>query len=79
MSNARTIAAAYLLDWIAGDPEWLPHPVRLMGRCTQLAEPLLRWPQQTPLQEAIVGAALTAGVVGGTYFATAKAIASALK
>jgi adenosylcobinamide-phosphate synthase len=77
MSNARTIAAAYFLDWIAGDPEWLPHPVRLMGHCTELAEPLLRWPQQTPLQEAIVGAALTAGVIGGTYFATAKAIASA--
>jgi adenosylcobinamide-phosphate synthase len=75
MSNARTIAAAYFLDWIAGDPEWLPHPVRLMARCTQLAEPLLRWPGQTPLQEVIAGAALTAGVVGGSYLATAKAIA----
>ncbi len=47
MTDAKTIAAAYLLDWIAGDPEWLPHPVRLMGRCTQLAEPLLRRPGQT--------------------------------
>jgi adenosylcobinamide-phosphate synthase len=75
MSNPRTIAVAYFVDWIAGDPEWLPHPVRLMGRCTQLAEPLLRWPGQTPLQELIAGAALTAGVVGGSYLATAKAIA----
>jgi adenosylcobinamide-phosphate synthase len=75
MSNARTIAAAYSLDWIAGDPEWLPHPVRLMGHCTQLAEPLLRGAGQTPLQEVIAGAALTAGVVGGSYLATAKAIA----
>ena len=75
MSNARTIAVAYFLDWIAGDPEWLPHPVRLMGRCTQLAEPLLRWPGQTPLQEVIAGAALTASMVGGSYLATAKALA----
>jgi adenosylcobinamide-phosphate synthase len=75
MSGARTIAAAYFLDWIAGDPEWLPHPVRLMGYCTQLAEPGLRWPQQTPRQQLIAGAALTAGVAGGSYFATAKAIA----
>jgi adenosylcobinamide-phosphate synthase len=75
MSNARTIAAAYFLDWIAGDPEWLPHPVRLMGRCTQLAEPPLRWPGQTSPQEVLAGAALSAGVVGGSYFATAKAIA----
>jgi adenosylcobinamide-phosphate synthase len=75
MSNAITIAAAYFLDWLAGDPEWLPHPVRFMGLCTQLAEPRLRSPQQTPLQETMAGAALTACVVGGSYFATAKAIA----
>jgi adenosylcobinamide-phosphate synthase len=74
MSNAKTIAAAYILDWIAGDPEWLPHPVRLMGRCTLLAEPLLRWPGQTALQEAIAGAALTAGIVSGSYLGTAKTI-----
>jgi adenosylcobinamide-phosphate synthase len=77
MSNAGTIAAAYFLDWIAGDPEWLPHPVRLIGHSTQLAEPLLRWPGQTPLQQVIAGAVLTASVVGGSYFATAKAIAGA--
>src|SRR5271156_1116669 len=75
MSSARTIAAAYFLDWIAGDPEWLPHPVRLMGHSTHLAEPWLRRPQQTPLQQVIAGAALTAGAVGGSYLATAKAIA----
>jgi adenosylcobinamide-phosphate synthase len=71
----NTLAVAYVLDWIAGDPEWLPHPVRLIGRCTQLSEPLLRWPGQSPLQEAIAGAALTAGVVGASYLASAKAIA----
>lgn len=75
MRNATTIAAAYLLDWIAGDPEWLPHPVRLMGRCTHFAEPSLRWLGQTPLQEVIAGSALTASLVGGSYLAAAKATA----
>jgi adenosylcobinamide-phosphate synthase len=75
MTDAKTIAVAYFLDWIAGDPEWLPHPVRLMGHCIQLAEPLLRWPGQTPLQEVIAGAALTASMAGGSYLATAKALA----
>jgi adenosylcobinamide-phosphate synthase len=74
MSSTRTIAAAYLLDWIAGDPEWLPHPVRFMGHSTQLAESWLRWPQQTPRQQLLAGAALTAGMVGGSYVAAAKAI-----
>jgi len=75
----KTIAAACLLDWIAGDPEWFPHPVRLMGRCTQLAETLLRWPGQSARHELIAGAALTAGVVGISYFATAKATAPGLE
>ena len=74
MSNARTIAAASLLDWIAGDPEWLPHPVRLIGRCTQIAEAWLRRPCQSEKDELIAGTALTAGVVGVSYLATAKAI-----
>jgi adenosylcobinamide-phosphate synthase len=71
----NTIVAASLLDWIAGDPEWFPHPVRLMGRCIQLAEPLLRYPGQSPLEELVAGTALTAGVVGLSYFGTAKAVA----
>jgi adenosylcobinamide-phosphate synthase len=74
MNNARTIAAACLFDWIAGDPEWLPHPVRLIGRCTHAAEAWLRRPYQSENDELIAGAALTAGVVGVSYLATAKAI-----
>jgi adenosylcobinamide-phosphate synthase len=75
MTNAKTIAAACLLDWIAGDPEWLPHPVRLIGLCTHVAEAWLRRPDQSEKDELIAGAALTAGVVGVSYLATAKAIA----
>ncbi len=69
------IAAACLFDWIAGDPEWFPHPVRLMGHCTQLAERLLRHPGQSAEEELIAGAMLTAGLVGVSYLGTSKAIA----
>ncbi len=74
MTRAQTIAAACLQDWIAGDPEWFPHPVRWIGRCTQLAESLLRRPGQSASDELMVGAALTAGLVGASYMGTAKAI-----
>ena len=69
-----TIAVAYLLDWIAGDPEWFPHPVRLIGRTTQAAEKLLRLPGQSARAELIAGAALTVAVVGLSYVSTAKAV-----
>jgi adenosylcobinamide-phosphate synthase len=69
-----TLAAAYLLDWIAGDPEWFPHPVRLIGRCAQLAESLLRRPGQSARGQLVAGAALTAGLTGGAFLVTAKAI-----
>ena len=79
MTRAQAIAAACLLDWIAGDPEWFPHPVRWMGRCTQLAESLLRRPGQSANDELMAGAALTVGLVGGSYLGTAKAIGLAYR
>jgi adenosylcobinamide-phosphate synthase len=79
MTRARAIASACLLDWIAGDPEWFPHPVRWMGRCTLLAESLLRRPGQSASDELLAGAALTAGLVGAAYLGTAKAIEMAYR
>jgi adenosylcobinamide-phosphate synthase len=69
------VIAAYLLDWIAGDPEWFPHPVRLMGRSIEIAETLLRRPGQGPRAELVAGATLTAGLAAVTYLGTAKASA----
>jgi adenosylcobinamide-phosphate synthase len=77
MTLAKTIAAAYLLDWMAGDPEWFPHPVRLIGQSTQLAESRLRRPAQSAEDELLVGAALTFAVIGVSYLVTAKAIDTA--
>src|ERR1019366_5009196 len=35
-------AAAYALDWCVGDPEWMPHPVRLIGWSIAAFERALR-------------------------------------
>jgi adenosylcobinamide-phosphate synthase len=75
MSNRKVIAASYLFDWIAGDPEWLPHPVRLIGRGVVEGERILRRSDQTPAAEFKVGGVLTFGLVIGAYFGTAKTIA----
>jgi adenosylcobinamide-phosphate synthase len=79
MIASRVLAAAYVFDWIAGDPEWLPHPVRLMGKCIEQGERSLRRQAQTPAVEFLAGGALTLGVVAASYFGTAKTIDWAYK
>jgi adenosylcobinamide-phosphate synthase len=79
MTRAKAIAAACLVDWMVGDPEWFPHPVRWMGCCTQFAESLLHRPGQSALSELMAGATLTAGLVGASYLGTAKAIEMAYR
>jgi adenosylcobinamide-phosphate synthase len=74
-----TFAMAYLLDWLAGDPEWFPHPVRLIGHATVAGEHLLRKPQNTdsqnnPAYELIAGALLTGTLVLTTYYVTRQTI-----
>jgi adenosylcobinamide-phosphate synthase len=75
MIGRKAFIAAYLLDWIAGDPEWFPHPVRLIGKSIEEGERLLRSPGQAPVLELATGSALTFGFVAATYLATANAIA----
>ena len=36
------LPAAFALDSLLGDPRWLPHPIRWMGRAIERAEPLFR-------------------------------------
>ena len=40
--NGLTLFLACVLDWLIGDPLWLPHPVRLMGRMIGALERILR-------------------------------------
>jgi len=75
MSGRRVLLAGYLLDWIAGDPEWLLHPVRLIGKGVEQGERMLRRPSQMPAIELAAGGTLTFGLVAAVYFGTAEAIA----
>jgi len=36
------LPAAFALDSLLGDPRWLPHPIRWMGKAIEVAEPLFR-------------------------------------
>ena len=40
--NGLTLFLACIWDRLAGDPRWLPHPVRLMGKMIGGLEPFLR-------------------------------------
>ncbi len=72
MINQSVLGAAYLFDWIAGDPEWLPHPVRLIGKGVEGGERILRRPGQRPAVELAVGGALTFSLVAAAYVGTAR-------
>ena len=58
---------AYLLDWIVGDPQWLPHPVRLIGLMITAGESILRRLVNSKHGEFIAGSLITTFVVVGAY------------
>ena len=66
--TSSELLAAYLLDRFLGDPPWLPHPVRWMGRAIELAEGALRPRKRDPLWERIGGVALALGLPVLVYF-----------
>jgi adenosylcobinamide-phosphate synthase len=67
--NAIVLACAYAMDWVAGDPEWLPHPVRAIGRLIAGGESLARPGQRSPSRDVWLGALVTTLVVGVTAVA----------
>jgi adenosylcobinamide-phosphate synthase len=74
MRLAVQIAAAYGLDLLCGDPRWLPHPVRLIGRfATSIEAPLRKLIPNARL----AGVAAATLVVGATAAAAAVAVTAA--
>lgn len=59
MISPALLALAYALDWVIGDPVWLPHPVRWMGRMISVGERLLRAIARNPIAEFFAGLLLT--------------------
>jgi adenosylcobinamide-phosphate synthase len=74
MSTRGILAAAYMMDWIVGDPEWFPHPVRWIGKGIELGEQVSRRPHQGPSTEFVAGGALSFGIVAATYLITAQTL-----
>jgi len=63
----KEIITDYILDLIIGDPYWLPHPVRIVGKVIEYLERTLRkdnQSQQTQQTEKIKGIILTVITVG---------------
>jgi adenosylcobinamide-phosphate synthase len=67
-----TLTASYFLDWVLGDPEALPHPVRMMGHAIQTGERTLRRMGDAPGSELIRGTLLTSVVVVGSAYAVSR-------
>ena len=63
MISPSSFALAYALDWLIGDPAWLPHPVRWMGRMIKGGERVLRKIARTRGTEFFAGLVLTLSVV----------------
>lgn len=65
----KEVITAYLLDLIIGDPYWLPHPVRIIGKFIEYLEKALRKNNnQNQRTEKIKGIFLTVITVGLSYF-----------
>jgi len=65
------IAIAFVLDILVGDPRWLPHPIRMIGKCIEYLEVILR---KAFVSERMAGIFLTGIIVLGSYLITFKII-----
>ena len=73
--STASIAAALALDLVLGDPSWMPHPVRFIGRAVTLGEARLH--AGDPRADLWRGALLAAAVVVLAALAAWMAIAVA--
>ncbi|NDY72717.1 cobalamin biosynthesis protein CobD [Desulfobacter hydrogenophilus] len=50
----QILAAAFILDLLAGDPKWLPHPIIWMGRAISFFEPEFRKRFENPFKAGLL-------------------------
>lgn len=65
--NPWQLGTAFALDLVLGDPKWLPHPVRVIGRTVTVLEQVLRRQVVPHLRERWAGVLLTITVVLSAY------------
>ncbi|HEV3344164.1 MAG TPA: adenosylcobinamide-phosphate synthase CbiB [Pirellulales bacterium] len=68
------LPAAFALDLALGDPRWLPHPVRIIGRAATHLERILVFSLG---RTYLAGLSFTVVIVGGTWVVTASLVAAA--
>lgn len=66
-STGYILPSAFVLDLILGDPRYLPHPIRWMGKAIEVAEPRFR---KIPSNLTVCGALFAASLVTGTWLLT---------
>lgn len=74
IEKSSIILLAFILDLIFGDPQWLPHPVRWIGKVINYLEQVLR---KTRLPLKVSGLFLTGIVVSMTFGISYVVISSA--
>ena len=72
MSLEIQILLAVLIDLIIGDPRWLPHPVRLIGRGIAALERPLRRVMSSQRANGVLLAMIVIGATGGVTFAALR-------
>jgi adenosylcobinamide-phosphate synthase len=70
VERAALLILAFIVDALLGDPPWLPHPVRLIGKVIETGEQWLRPNPFSPRSDFARGLILVIGVVGSTYVFT---------
>lgn len=61
------VPLAFLIDLVMGDPAFLPHPVRIIGRAITRVEGFLRFFTSSPSGERIAGCCLVLFITGTAY------------
>lgn len=73
-SSWYVLPAAFLLDMAIGDPTWLPHPIRWMGRAIEKFEPFFR---KLPVRLSVSGALFALALIAGIWAIATAAVAAA--
>lgn len=68
MEHAVIVLLAFVLDALIGEPRWVPHPVRVIGRMIDRGEQWLRRGPASPARDFWGGSGLALGVVVVTYY-----------
>lgn len=74
MERSLLLAASYAFDWLIGDPEWMPHPVRAIGWTITNGERILRRLDGGRRWDLVVGSILAVTVTATSALVAWRAI-----